>query len=210
MELEAIRETYTNAQKKWKILFNLFNTTPETQVIISWCEWHCATFADVVAHLIDTSICVSHYNGRHAIHQAKQAQHLSPVKEYTEDNNDFCNLLQAVHDHHQLCNDLKIPNKAWNLMPKEAQDVFIQECAKLMPTSKSNPRSNPSSVPKQYGGHVSQTHHANAMLVEPMDTLEVADVSDIPVMRKMWRLHRNLPMSCIATMLLMMLHDSLA
>ena len=73
MELKAIGETYTDAEKKQKILFDLFNTTPETQVIISWCEWHCTTFADVVTHLTDTSIHISHYNGRHAIHQAKQA-----------------------------------------------------------------------------------------------------------------------------------------
>ena len=37
-ELESIGENYTNAQKKCQILFNLFDTTLETQVIISWCE----------------------------------------------------------------------------------------------------------------------------------------------------------------------------
>ena len=39
-ELEVIGKIYTNVQKKSKILFNLFDTTPETHVIISWCEWH--------------------------------------------------------------------------------------------------------------------------------------------------------------------------
>ena len=67
-ELESIGENYTNAQKKHWILFNLFDTTPETQVITSWCERHCVTFFDVVAHLTDTSIHVSHYNGHHALH----------------------------------------------------------------------------------------------------------------------------------------------
>ena len=35
-KLESIGEIYTNAQQKRKILFNLFDTTLETQVIISW------------------------------------------------------------------------------------------------------------------------------------------------------------------------------
>ena len=91
--------------------------TLETQVIIYWCEWHCATFADVVAHLTDTSIRISHYNGRHTIHQTKQAQCSTPVEDYTEDNDDFHTLLQAIHDQ-QLPDDLKIPSKAWNLLPK--------------------------------------------------------------------------------------------
>ena len=73
-ELESIGEHYTDAQKKQRILFNLYNNTPETQVITSWCERHCATFADLVAHLTDTSIRVSHYNGRYALQQAKQSQ----------------------------------------------------------------------------------------------------------------------------------------
>ena len=55
-ELEAIGKTYTDAQKKHWILFNLYDTTPETQVITSWCEHHCDTFDDIVAHLTDTSI----------------------------------------------------------------------------------------------------------------------------------------------------------
>ena len=37
-KLESIDEIYTDAQKKRKILFNLFDATLETQVIISWCE----------------------------------------------------------------------------------------------------------------------------------------------------------------------------
>ena len=102
MELEAIGETCTNAQKKRKILFNLFDMSLKTQVIISWCERHCATFAEVVAHLTDTSIHVSNYNGRHAVHQAKQAQCLTPVEDYDEDNDDFRTLLQAICDHQQL------------------------------------------------------------------------------------------------------------
>ena len=73
-ELESIGECYTDAQKKCRILFNLFDTTLETQVITSWCERHCATFADIVDNLTDTSIRVSHYNGHHALRQAKQAQ----------------------------------------------------------------------------------------------------------------------------------------
>ena len=55
-KLESIGEHYTDAQKKRRILFNLYNITPETQVITSWCERHCTTFADVIAHLTDTSI----------------------------------------------------------------------------------------------------------------------------------------------------------
>ena len=126
-ELESIGETYTNAQKKRRILFNLFDTTPEIQVIISWCERHCATFADVVAHLTDTLICVSHYNGRHALHQAKQAQSLSSIAEISNVDNtdDIRTLLQAIRDHKHLPNDLKIPSKAWNLLSQEAQDGFI-------------------------------------------------------------------------------------
>ena len=55
-ELKSIGEHYTDTQKKRRKLFNLYDTTLETQVITSWCERHCATFANVIAHLTDTSI----------------------------------------------------------------------------------------------------------------------------------------------------------
>ena len=97
-ELKAIGEIYTDAQKKQRILFNLFDTTPETQVITSWYERHCATFDDVEAHLTDTSIHVSHYNGRHAVCKAKQAQSISSVPDFSEDNDDFRTLLQVVRN----------------------------------------------------------------------------------------------------------------
>ena len=140
-ELESNGETYTNAQKKWQILFNLFDTTPETQVIISWCERHCATFANVVAHLTDTSICVSHYNGRHALRQAKQAQCLPSIADSPDDEDTakLRTLLQAIHDHKRLPDDLKIPSKAWNLLSQEARDGFIQERAKILKTPYGTP-----------------------------------------------------------------------
>ena len=90
----------------------------------------------------------------------------------------FRTLLQAIRDQQQLPSDLKIPSKAWNLLPKEAWDVFIQEHAKLLPTSTSNPTSPPSnSMPKQYGG-VRQTHHTDTAHVDTMDTIKAADDLD--------------------------------
>ena len=203
------KPTLTDAQKKQKILFNLFDTTPETQVIISWCERHCATFADVIAHLTDTLICVSHYNGRHAIHQAKQAQRQTSVMDFPEDRDDFRTLLQAIRNQQQLPDDLKIPSKAWNLLPKEAWDVFIQEHTKLLPNSESNPTSPPSNpMPKQYGG-VSQSHHANAAHIEIMNLIEAMMIQTLSVMMKLRKLPGNLPMSYIATRPLIKLHTSL-
>ena len=111
-ELEAIGKTYNDAQKKCRILFNLYDTTPETQVITSWCECHCGTFDDIVAHLTDTLIRVSHYNGHHAIRKAKQTHNTSSVPDFSEDNDDFRTLLQAVRDQQRVPDDLKIPSRA--------------------------------------------------------------------------------------------------
>ena len=104
------------------------------------------------------------------------------VADASNDNDtaDICTLLQAIQDHKPLPNDFKIPSKPWNLLSQEAQDGFIQEHAKLLKPPEGTPTSDPSSsVPKQYGG-VSQTHHANASTVEPInatDNLEDSNTS---------------------------------
>ena len=83
-------------------------------MIISWCEGHCTTFANVVAHLTDTLIRIFHYNGHHALHQAKQAQQLSSVDNALNDADtaNLRTLLQAIWDNKHLPDDLKIPSKA--------------------------------------------------------------------------------------------------
>ena len=177
-ELKAIGETYTDAQKKCRILFNLYDTTPETQVITSWCKRHCNTFDDIVAHLTNTLIWVSHCNGCHAVCQAKQAHIISSVPDFSEDNDDFQTLLQVVCDQQWVPNDIKIPTRAWNLLPKEAHDAFIQEQAKLLPTQGPNSKSPPSnSILKQYGG-ISQQRHVNTTTIEPIPTAEAQEDSD--------------------------------
>ena len=197
-ELESIGEHYTDAQKKRRILFNLYDTTPETQVITSWCERHCATFADVVTHLTDTSIRVSHYNGRHAIRQAKQSQLSFSVDNTPDDydTDDLRTLLQTIRDNKRLPDDLKIPSKAWNLLSPEARDGFIQERAKILKATDGNTTPTPPNVvPKQYGG-VSQTRQANATTTEPIqesDALEDSDTStdDEETIREVSRLLRS-------------------
>jgi hypothetical protein len=74
-ELARIGEHQPDLAQHRKILTNLYDpANPESKLLVAYCEQNCATFMDVIDHLMETHICNSHYNSMHSAWKAKTSQ----------------------------------------------------------------------------------------------------------------------------------------